>query len=113
MRQVFALLIGLLLAGTVSALRAVEPIPESDQAARAMKIIDAYHEPRPATPPKKLHLVYFTPADRESAARYQERLEAIMEDIRAFYRDGMVRTGFGPKRFPWTAMPRASSLFTW
>ncbi|HWI58399.1 MAG TPA: NPCBM/NEW2 domain-containing protein, partial [Bacillota bacterium] len=46
-----------------------------------------------------LHLVYFTPADREPLPRYRERLEAILEDIRAFYREGMERAGFGPKTF--------------
>ena len=30
-----------------------------------MKIIDAYHATRPANPPKKLHIVYFTPSDRD------------------------------------------------
>ena len=92
-------LIGLSLACAAPALRAVEPIPESEQAARAMKIIDAYHEPRPAMPPRKLHMVYYTPADRELAARCQQHLDAIMEDVRAFYREGMERVGFGPKTF--------------
>src|SRR4029077_10138700 len=78
---------------------AVAPIPESEQAAQAMRIIDAYHGPRPATPPKLLHVVYFTPADREPAAKYEQRLDVILEDIRAFYRDGMQRLGFGPKTF--------------
>jgi hypothetical protein len=81
------------------ALRAVAPIPECQQAAWAMAIINAYHGPRPATSPKRLHLTYFTPADREPAARYAQRLDAIMEDVRACYREGMERVGFGPKTF--------------
>ncbi len=81
----------------------VAPIPESEQAALALRIIDAYHGPRPANPPKKLHVVYFTPADREPAAQYAQRLEPILADIRAFYRDGMLRLGFGPRMF---ALPR-------
>jgi hypothetical protein len=91
----------LILSLTVSsaAPSAVAPIPESEQAAQALKIIDAYHGPRPANPPKKLHVVYYTPADREPAARYEQRLEVILEDIRAFYRDNMERLGFGPKTF--------------
>jgi hypothetical protein len=99
MRRLPLVFIGLFLGCTVPALRAVDPIPESEQAARAMKIIDAYHGPRPETPPKKLHVVYFTPKDREPAARYEQRLAAIMDDIRAFYRDGMKRLGFGPRTF--------------
>jgi hypothetical protein len=79
--------------------RAVAPIPELDQAAKAMEIINAYKGQRPAQPPKKLHVVYFTPSDREAARQYQERLGAIMEDIRGFYRDGMEKKGFGPETF--------------
>lgn len=79
--------------------QALAPIPEEQQAALALKIIDGYHGPHAAASPKKLHLVYFTPADREAAPRYRERLEAILEDIRGFYRDGMRRAGFGPRTF--------------
>ncbi|MDB6065754.1 MAG: hypothetical protein JWR26_1962 [Pedosphaera sp.] len=77
----------------------VVPIPESEQAAKALKIIDAYHHPRSADAPRKLRIVYFTPGDRDPAPAYQQRLDAIMEDIRGFYRDGMERLGFGPKTF--------------
>ena len=93
------LLLALWLAGSPAARPAVPTIPESDQAAQALKIIDAYHGARPANPPKKLHVVYFTPADREPVPKYEQRLEAILEDIRAFYRDEMERQGFGPKTF--------------
>lgn len=99
MRRFSLGLIAFVLVCTTATLRAVEPISESAQAALALKLIDAYHNPRPATPPKKLHLVYFTPADRDPVPNFRERLEAIMEDIRAFYRDGMERNGFGPKTF--------------
>jgi hypothetical protein len=99
MRWIFPVLIGLFLAGTVPALRAVDPIPESQQAALVLKLLGAYHGTRPTAPPKKLHVVYFTPSDREPELRYRERLDAIMEDIRAFYRDGMERAGFGPETF--------------
>ena len=75
------------------------PAPESEQAALAMKILDAYHGTRPEKPPKVLHVVYFTPADRDPVPGYRERLAAILEDIRAFYRDEMSERGFGPKTF--------------
>jgi NPCBM/NEW2 domain len=89
-----------LFAGSLSAGSSpVAVIPEGEQAALAMKIIDAYDGVRPASPPKKLHILYFTPADHDPVPGYKERLGAIMEDIRAFYRDGMERTGFGPKTF--------------
>lgn len=76
------------------------PVPESEQAARALAIIDAYHGTRPPRPPKMLHVVYFTPADREPAAQYEQRLDTILEDIREFYGEGMKRLGFGFKTFP-------------
>ena len=103
MRHLPLLFVSILLVCTSPAARAVDPIPESGQASLALKIINAYHGPRPADPPKKLYLVYFTPADREPAAKYEQRLEAILEDVRAFYRDGMERLGFGPKTF---SLPR-------
>ena len=91
-------LIGLSLTCALTA-QAVDPIPEPQQAALAAKILEAYHGTRPADSPKKLHVVYFTPADRDPEPRYQERLDAIMEDIRAFYRDEMEKAGFGPRTF--------------
>ena len=97
------LLVGLLLLNLAQTLGATIPIPEDQQAARALQIIDTFHNPRPANPPRKLHIAYFTPADREPAVRYEERLAAILEDIQSFYRDGMQRLGFGPKTF---ALPR-------
>jgi hypothetical protein len=98
MRSLF-FLVGIFLACTTRSFCAVAPVPESEQAAMAVKIIDTYHGKRPATPPKKLHIVYFTPSDRDPELHYQERLTAIMEDIQTFYRDGMMRCGFGPKTF--------------
>ena len=77
----------------------VAPVPESEQAVRARQIIDAYHGLRPVNPPKKLHVVYYTPANRDPAANYAQRLEPILEDIRTFYRDGMARLGFGRMTF--------------
>ena len=94
-----ALVFVLWLAQTPMARPAVPPIPEAEQAARALELINAYHAPRPASVSRKLHIVYFTPSSRAPEPRYRERLEPILEDIRAFYRDGMSRSGFGPKTF--------------
>ena len=78
---------------------AVVPVPESQQAALALKIISAYDGKAPATPHKVLRVTYFTPADRDPIPKYQERLEAILEDLRTFYRSEMERHGFGAKTF--------------
>jgi hypothetical protein len=75
-------------------------IPETEQAAQAQKIIDAYQGARPAHPTKKLYVFYFTPSDRAPEPHYYERLTAILEDIQSFYRKGMKRCGFGPETFP-------------
>lgn len=85
--------------GSLAARADFVPIPETNQAALAMKIIEAYQGPRTASPPKKLRIVYFTPSDRAPAPGYEQRLGTIMEDIHDFYRDGMKRLGFGPKSF--------------
>lgn len=98
MRWLYSILLGGLVVG-VSMAGATDPVLESQQAALALKILEAYHGGKAANASPKLHLVYFTPSDREPEPRYRERLEAIMEDIRAFYRDGMVQAGFGPKTF--------------
>ncbi|HEV7927206.1 MAG TPA: NPCBM/NEW2 domain-containing protein [Verrucomicrobiae bacterium] len=104
MRSVLiAMLLGL---GCFAARPDIFPVPEDQQAALALKIIDAYHNPRPATPPRQLRILYFTPSDRVPAPQYQQRLAAIIEDIHEFYRDGMERLGFGSKSF---AMERDAS----
>jgi hypothetical protein len=35
----------------------------------------------------------------EPVPRYEQRLTAVLEDLRSFYRDEMQRQGFGPKTF--------------
>ena len=81
--------------GCLAARPNIVPIPEDQQAALALNIINSYHNPRPASPPKQLHILYYTPSDREPAPEYEQRLGAIMEDIHDFYGDGMKRLGFG------------------
>jgi hypothetical protein len=87
----------LLLCGSTAP--AVAPVPESQQAALALNILQAYRGADATNAALKLQLVYFTPSDREPEPRYRERLDAIMEDIRVFYRDGMEQAGFGPRTF--------------
>lgn len=63
---------------------------------KAKKILEAYHGKTPDTPiTRKLHIVYWTPADRDPAPGYQERLQKIFENIRTFYADEMESIGFG------------------
>ena len=67
------------------------------QAIRARTIIDTWVNENPEPGRRTLHLVLWTPKDREPADRYRERLSAIMKDIQAFYAEQMDRLGFGPR----------------
>ncbi|MEW6744748.1 MAG: NPCBM/NEW2 domain-containing protein [Planctomycetota bacterium] len=49
---------------------------------------------------KYVHVVYFTPADRDPLPGFGERLDRILTDIQCFYRKGMARNGYGPLTFP-------------
>ena len=64
-------------------------------AARA--ILDPWLATKPERAQKKVHLVLWTPKDREPAPRHRERLSAIFKDIQKFYAREMERIGFGPR----------------
>lgn len=98
MRRSCAVLAAYLIA-CPAALPGIQPIAESQQAALALKVLDAWHGNRHPGPARKLHVVYYTPAGRPPEPRHRERLEAIMEDIRAFCQEGMARAGFGRETF--------------
>jgi hypothetical protein len=66
------------------------------QVPSARKVIDAYHADAPASD-RTLHIVYWTPADREPQPRYRERLSRVLFHIRDFYRSEMDRLGFGKR----------------
>ena len=86
---------GLLLwAGVAGAMTPEEEIARKVPA--ALEILNAWQgEGEKAE--RKLHLVYWSPADREPAPAARERLTAILEDIRDFYAREMKRLGFGPR----------------
>ena len=78
-----------------SAVTPREEISAKVPAARA--ILDAWQEKNPEKQERRLHVVLWTPADREPAPQYRERLTAILHDIRDFYSKEMTRIGFGPR----------------
>jgi hypothetical protein len=84
---------------TASARSAIAPIPESHQGALALQMIREYDGNGSPIPAKVLRVVYFTPADRNPVPGYEHRLEAILDDLRSFYRTEMERNGFGSKTF--------------
>lgn len=63
---------------------------------QAKAILDSWLVKDPVKAEKKVHIVYWSPSDRDPAPRHRERLGAIMEDIRDFYAKEMKRLGFGP-----------------
>ncbi|MFP6763703.1 MAG: hypothetical protein VB858_08795, partial [Planctomycetaceae bacterium] len=67
------------------------------KAAAARKILEAWHQNQPETQPRFLHLVCWTPSDRELPAGYQGRLTRIMEHIQDFYARGMQAYGLGKR----------------
>ncbi|HQX50272.1 MAG TPA: NPCBM/NEW2 domain-containing protein [Planctomycetaceae bacterium] len=68
---------------------------EREQAAAACRILDAWHAEQPEPGERHLHIVCWTPADRELPARYPARLTRIMRNIQDFYAGEMQRLGFG------------------
>ena len=65
--------------------------------AAARAILDGWQAKAPERAERKLHIVYWTPADREPAPQYRERLSKILTDIQSFYSREMERVGFGPR----------------
>jgi hypothetical protein len=76
---------------------AVEPSDERGQATAACRILNAWHADRPEPGEWNLHLVCWTPSDRELPANYQARLTRIMRHIQDFYAGEMQRLGFGDR----------------
>ncbi len=72
-----------------------EDIAAQVPAARA--ILDAWQAKNPEKAQRKLHVILWTPSDREPAPKYRERLSAILHDIQDFYAKEMTRIGFGPR----------------
>lgn len=72
-----------------------EEIAGKVPAARA--ILDVWQAEAPEMAERKLHVILWTPADRDPAPRYQERLTGVLHDVRDFYATEMERLGFGPR----------------
>ncbi|MGA0846399.1 MAG: glycosyl hydrolase, partial [Luteolibacter sp.] len=72
---------------------AQEEIPIKVAQARA--ILDPWLAQNPVPGDRRLHVVLWTPNDREPAPRYRERLSELLHDIRDFYGSEMERLGFG------------------
>lgn len=68
---------------------------EKEIVAEARAILDAYHADNPEPGNRKLHVIYWRPADRDYAAGYEHRIPRMLEHIQNFYAGEMERHGFG------------------
>ncbi len=87
----------LLLLGAHEAM-AITPREEiAAQAPAARAILDGWQQEKPERAERAVHLVYWTPSDREPAPHYRERLSAIFEETQRFFAREMEHNGFGPR----------------
>ena len=87
---------------TIQPLSGMAQAPQTNLLAAARAQLEAWRaEPALADSPKlgKVIIAYWTPADREPAPRYRERLSEIMKDIQEYYAREMDRRGFGRMTF--------------
>ena len=99
MKQLISQFAFLLVIASLRTLTAAEPVSEPDQVKAATKILDAWHNDQPERVDRYLHIVCWTPSDREFPADYQARLTRMMEHIQNFYAREMDRHGFGDRCF--------------
>jgi hypothetical protein len=69
------------------------------QAAAARRILDTWHAAEPETDERLLHLVCWTPSDRNFPRDYKSRLTRIMRHIQDFYLRELERLGLGARTF--------------
>lgn len=66
----------------------------------ALPMTEAFHRDA-AQSGAILRVVYFHPADRDPLPGYQERLDRVLADVSAFYRDGLRRFGYEGSGIPY------------
>lgn len=99
MKRLVLQLAFLLVSISLRASPAAESMSESDKVKAATRILDAWHNDQPKRVDRFLHIVCWTPSDREFPTGYQPRLTRMMEHIRSFYAREMERLGFGDRSF--------------
>ena len=71
----------------------------NQQGRAALEILDGWHAKNPKPGERALHLVCWTPSDRDFPKDYRSRLTRIMTHIQEFYLREMERHGFGSRSF--------------
>ena len=74
-------------------------VSPDEQVASALKILDGWHADNSQPGERSLHLVCWTPSDREFPQDYRPRLTRIMSHIQDFYLREMERHGLGSRSF--------------
>lgn len=103
--QMWRLVVASVVVSTVLLIGARQSMAQSPQAMideqvpAARKVIEAYHGADASGAERTLHIIYWTPSDREPQPQYRERLTRVLRDIQGFYRQEMERLGFGKRTF--------------
>lgn len=71
----------------------------AEQVPEARRRIEAFHGEALGKSNRTLQIVYWTPADREPAPEYRERLTRVLRHVQGFYAKEMERLGFGRSTF--------------
>jgi len=98
-------LMGLLcLSWLTASASAAEIATPQEQVSAARAILDPWQETQAAEVDRKLHIVCWTPNDREFPADYRGRLSRMLGHIQEFYAHEMERHGFGRRsiNLPWS-----------
>lgn len=84
--------------------KAAAPAPQAgveipaEEVARATSILEAYRKEGAAPVDRELHVVYFTPSDREPAKGWQERTPRIIDHVVDFFARETKRLGLGERK---------------
>jgi NPCBM/NEW2 domain len=70
-------------------------VPAGVDIARAQALTKAWEDVQPERAKRQLRVVYWTPADREPAPQFRERLTRVMHYTQEFYASQMASYGFG------------------
>ncbi|TLD72309.1 glycosyl hydrolase [Phragmitibacter flavus] len=98
-----ALLLTLTIPGLSHALDPASDI--ATQVPKAAATLTAFHGPLPGDLERKLHIIYWTPSDREPQPQWRERLSRVLETTADFYDKELRRQGFPVRRLPLDHQP--------
>ncbi|MHA3771180.1 NPCBM/NEW2 domain-containing protein [Verrucomicrobiota bacterium sgz303538] len=85
----------------VSGLLAGDPLADiREQVPQVASRLTEFHGALPGNISRKLHIVYWTPSDREPQPQWRERLSRTFETVAGFYEGELKRLGLAARRLP-------------